>query len=745
MSKRDRLTSSWRHRSSSASWQIRTKQWLVIGFGALAGVIACLADASPTGSNVIDAALVIGAITFLCWAASASPWWMLAGFAIAAAALASEIEIVAIAVSGFVLAVVSARMSADRRVLTPVLRSISAGLSANAVLWSSVNVFFGFSALVGIGAAMLAVIGGVVARPTEVRRRVAAATGIVAITSLVAVVFVALAAHSARDDLASGGEAARSAVKELQAGDYTTAAASFERAADLFERGADRVGGPLTAGGRIIPGLAQNLTASRDVTRAAANTADRAALALREIDPSSITLDNGGVDLDELIAAEQQLLVVRAAVDGLAATLDEVSSPWLVSPLRRQVKELEEEIDENSPRIDSALTAVGLAPRMLGGDGPRHYLILFTTPAEARGLGGFTGNYAEVVIDQGSVQVNEFGRSLDLNERLASVGADCDDCSAEFLDAYGVYGFTTGPDGGVGPRAWLNITMPAHFPLVADTAATLFRAAGGHEVDGVIAMDPYVVAELMRYTGPIEVPELDVTVVADDVAEFLIFDQYVLADDKDQRVDALDTLGRSAITKMIESTLPSPIDLAERFAPLVEERRLLFWSSVDEEQDFLNEIGLLGAFPELSAQDGGFSLAVTNASANKIDSFLERDVVITEVRTAEGERQLVADVTLTNTAPSAGLPPYVIDNEVGLPVGTSRLLVTYYGPTGLESVTLEDELIAVERFGEGGWFGYRHAVEIPPGQSVRSRVVFNLDPSGRDTFEPTTWEQPLRR
>ena len=39
-----------------------------------------------------------------------------------------------------------------------------------------------------------------------------------------------------------------------------------------------------------------------------------------------------------------------------------------------------------------------LAPQMLGAEGVRRYFIAFTTPAEARGMGGFMGNWA--VIDR---------------------------------------------------------------------------------------------------------------------------------------------------------------------------------------------------------------------------------------------------------------------------------------------------------------------------------------------------------
>ncbi len=50
--------------------------------------------------------------------------------------------------------------------------------------------------------------------------------------------------------------------------------------------------------------------------------------------------------------------------------------------------DFDESIDEHLPSLDNALTAIGMAPDMLGADGPRRYLLLFTTPAESQGLGG---------------------------------------------------------------------------------------------------------------------------------------------------------------------------------------------------------------------------------------------------------------------------------------------------------------------------------------------------------------------
>ena len=93
------------------------------------------------------------------------------------------------------------------------------------------------------------------------------------------------------------------------------------------------------------------------------------------------------------------------------------------------------------------------------------YFIAFTTPAKARGLGGFMGNWAEVTMDAGHISVTDFGRTADL-----VVDGDTEH--------------------------WVRITSSPHFPDVARLIANGYPAHSGHQVDGVFAMDVYTVAAL---------------------------------------------------------------------------------------------------------------------------------------------------------------------------------------------------------------------------------------------------------
>lgn len=106
-------------------------------------------------------------------------------------------------------------------------------------------------------------------------------------------------------------------------------------------------------------------------------------------------------------------------LSGAIASLDQAvaasDSQWLASIVRDELHDLDDDLAVNDMRLDNAIAAVELAPQMLGADGDRFYLVLFTTPAEARGLGGFPGNYAVLRASNGRLKMPTFGRVSDLS------------------------------------------------------------------------------------------------------------------------------------------------------------------------------------------------------------------------------------------------------------------------------------------------------------------------------------------
>jgi hypothetical protein len=714
-----------------------------LGLAAIGGVVAAVSGARPTGFVVVDVVMVFVAVGAVIWAAASAPWWAPATAAGVAAVIALDPLFAFLGAVGFVGGLVIGVQRRDHGEL----RVVVAAIAFNVLIRSDLQGFLGLSAIIGVAAGVMLFVIGLRRRPSTIRRtgwQAIAGVGVVAAMSLLA---IGMASLSARPDVTQAARQAKQAVDTLNEGDYEGAALLFEDASSGFARADRALGGPLALPAHLLPGVAQNVGAGADLSAAAADATSEAAAALRQIDPTTLKLSGGSIDLDAVRAVEAPLLRVQDALSALRTTVDNSDSPWIVSAVRDKLDELQADFDDNEPRLQNAIDAVQLAPGLLGGDGVRRYLIMFTSPAEARGLGGFVGNFAEIAINNGSISLNEFARRSDLEAANLAERAFCSGCPEELLAHYGQYGFNTGPDGSFGARGWSNITMPAHFPYIADAAQILYSQNGGNPIDGVIVMDPYVIQALMQYTGPIPVPEFDLTVQPEDTAQFILEDQYILAGDEGNsgRIDALGTLGDQVISRLLGGSLPEPPELAKDLGPLVAERRLLMWTDDEAEQALLDRVGLLGSIPDMGT-DGGFSVSVTNGSASKIEVFLERDADVAVEVAGDGTRTLVADVRLTNNAPTGGLPRYVIGNWVGLPDGWSRLLVTFYGPDSLESATVNGEPFAFVRFPEAGWTGYSVFVDLSPGQQRSFTLTFDLEArvAGDNTpLSPTIWEQPL--
>lgn len=722
----------------------RVDERAAVAIAALAGVIAAGAGAHPTSQTVVDWILVGVGVATVVWAAASAPWWAVAGVAGIAAVVAFDPVIAFVAGAAFVLGL----WIGVRRRDQSILRGAVAAVAMNALIRSELDGFLGLSAIVGIGVGVALFVLGLRRRPSAMRRIGWITAASVGIAIVVAVLAAGWSAYTVRSDLTDGNRQARQAIDVLNDGDYEQAAVRFRAAANLFDSADRRLGGPLGTLALVVPGVAQNVSAGAELSAGAGDALGAVANALRQIDAESLRVVDGAIDVEAVRAVEAPLTQVRNSLDDLRDVTVEVESPWLLGRLQDELDELTQEFDDYEPRLDNAIDAVRLAPGLLGGDdGPRRYLILFTSPVEARGVAGFIGNYAVVEFDDGRVEVTDFGRRSDLQQAANENGAACTGCPAEYLARYGRFDIDRG-DGTFGDRGWTAVTLAAHFPYVGEAAQILFSQGGGEPVDGVIAMDPYIVQALMKYTGPIELAEAGVTVQPDNAATFLLQGQYDLipASSNDGRIEAIDTLGQRVIRDLLSSTLPEPGQLAAEIGPLAAERRLLVWTDRPDEQDLLDRVGLSGALPPLES-DGGFSLMVSNAGHSKIDAYLDRTVDTTIETRPDGTRLLVADVTLTNNAPRSGLPRYVIGNDYGLPSGASYLWLNFFGPDSLLEATRNGKPMTLTRSdtAEVGWTAHEGYEVLGAGESATYRLQFVLEGADDNVDAIVRWDQPLAR
>jgi len=714
----------------------RVGEFAAVVVAYVAAVAAAFAPPSPTGRPLVDALLVALSVGIVTWAGASAPWWALVVASGVAIVSAADLLLGAIAFVAFLIALC---IGVQRRNL-PEWRAASVGISLNVLAWSHLDGFFGLTAILGIATTVFVFVFGIRRRPRRIRRVAWIGAVGVAVVAVLAGAGFGLSASQARAELRQGRDAAEDGIDLLSDGQFAEAAEMFESASASLHRAEDRLGSPFAAASSAVPVVAQHRAAAVELTSAGADATGRIAEALRQIDLQQLHVQGGTIDLAAIAALGQPFADVDGALDELSVAVARSRSPWLLPQLGDELDTLATRIADNAPKLQNARDAVALAPQMLGGDGPRTYLVLFTSPAEARGLGGFTGNYAQLTIDHGQIAMTAFGRVSDLETQATAKAVRIADQN-EFLADYGRFGFDLDGHGLVGNATFRNLTMTPNFPSVGHIAADVYEQVTGTAVDGVIVMDPYVIQTLLSYTDGITLTTVPVELTSKNAAAFILKDQYAIAQDNPTRIDALDEAAQKTVAALLAGLLPDPAQLGRDLGPLATERRLLMWSKYPAEQDLLRRTGLLGAIPAAAGADG-WSFTVNNAGASKIDTYLERRAdyrSTTDPKT--GETMGVLRVQLTNTAPASGLPDYVIGNAVDRPVGTSRMYVSFYSPLALQRATFQGQPVALSPGQEAGWNVYSQYVELPAGTTA----TFELHVAGRleHPDQLVTWTQPL--
>jgi len=573
------------------------------------------------------------------------------------------------------------------------------------------------------------------------RRRIDRVALTVGSAAAAGVIMGALAVIDARAHIDRGADLLESGLASARTGDTEGALSDLRAARLALGHGSDSLGAPWARASWLVPGVSQNTRALHSAVGEVADLADAGIRAAEDADVESLRARAGRIDLGAVADMEAPLASVLAQLRASNRTVEDLADEWLLTPVRSRLNDLRREVADAIPSAELALDGVRVAPDLLGGDGPRTYLVLFTTPVEARARTGFPGNFAELTFTDGRFDMTRFGRILELNAKASDPRRTLSG-PPDYLARYARFG----PG-----QEWRNLTMSPDFPTIAEVATELYPQSGGRPIDGVMSVDPVALAALLRFTGPVTVPGVSVPLDTTNAAEFLLRDQYVALPDLPDRVDVLEQLAEITFDRLTSADLPGPRELADVLGPVVEDGHLQLMAAGEDVGRFLDRLGISGRFP---AVDGDFvGVTTNNATGSKIDLFMHRTLGY-EVSwdPSTGKLSATATITLTNDAPASGLPGYVIGNSLGqhpideqLTQGWNSTYVTLYTPWDYTGATLDGEPLALESLDELERHALSTFVSIPPG-ATRTIVVklegmldgpdYRLDMAAQPQVEP---------
>jgi hypothetical protein len=706
--------------------------WTVRAAAAAAALLSLLSDAAPTGILAADVVWRAGAAAGLALLASratrASWLWM--------TALATVVAVgswaLLLAAPALALVAYTTRLKVRPRTYGAAIGALSAG----ALLLLPDLGPHGVTSLV-VAAAVVPV--GVTAYQRS-SRRVQKKMRRGAFWATVAVVVAggaaAVAGGLAAMPLVDGIDRADQGLDQVANGDQEAGARSFQAAGDDLDRAEGLLSGPWMAPARALPVVSQHVRALADAATTGGRLTHSAEIAATVAPYRELKTEGGRIDLARM--AEMQEPVAEAAAELRRAdeTLADVRSPWLIPPAADALDRFDEEVTDALPEAELADHALRVAPALLGAEGDRRYLVLFTTPAESRNLGGFTGSYGILEARGGDVELIESGPINELN-LMGDYQARTVEGQEEFLLRYDRYQ----PE-----RYFQNLTVSPDMETTAEVAAGLYQQATGTPVDGVMVADPFALAAMLELTGPIDVPSVGFPLDADNAAEFLLRDQYVLYENEtDARRDRLEDVAEATFDALTERSLPGPRQLGQVLGPMVEQKRLLFFPLDAEGQDLIDDVGALGRLERPGGSDL-LSVRMANLRPNKIDTFIHRSITYDATYDSRtGAVDATVTVVVRNDAPASGLPAYVIGAEGDRePPGTSRLLTAIYTPLEATGATLDGEVAGLGPQTEVGLNVFTAALTIPAGGEVTLEVqLTGTVPDMGDTYRLLASSQPL--
>lgn len=593
------------------------------------------------------------------------------------------------------------------------------------------------SALIAAGATLPVLISGYVNARTREQRKVRRVLAVAALIMVVVSVGFAQSALEGARHLQGAVSAGEKGIDALEEGDTEKAATLLDRSALLSEKAGDSFQTPFAAAARALPVLGHHVVATQDTAEASRGVARAASFAADRADFRSLAIAEGTVDLAALAEMQEPTQEAAVSLDEAGELLDGISTRWLAPPLADPIREFSTSLATARPKAHLAADAIGAAPDMLGASGPRRYFLAFGSPAESRGLGGFVGYYGILVADGGSLELVEDGRTGPLEsaegwgERTLS-GPD------DFLSRYWRY---------QPARYFKNATATPDFPTTSQVLGELYPQTGLGELDGVVYMDPYALAELLELTGPIEVGDLELD--AEMLPDFIMRDQYLLFPDRTERTDLFGESASAIVKEFLALDRIEPADLEKAFGEVFAERRLMVDSLHESERSVLSGAGVNGAFPSPDGSDF-LSVRTANAGANKLDAYLHRAITYDAVYDGEtGAVDSTATIELTNDLPSLAAGDYVVGNALARlgrpapPAGTAMVWLTVYSPFAVAGATVDGLDLPLERDVELGWGAYSARVDVPQGATVSVEVALEGFILEDDGYRLRVRPQPL--
>lgn len=552
-------------------------------------------------------------------------------------------------------------------------------------------------------------------------------------------------------------EAGKEALLQL---DHETARQRFADARLSFER-AQGVAGPASRlslrASTLLPFDTKVASAARllEAGTLYASAGEEAALALAQVRQGEEGSQDAIARTDAIVAAIEHLNGAREYFERANTVLAYVRPGDLPEEFSQNFATVQQQTHEVELLLEDAYTSLPIVLDLLGHQESKRYLFLFQNSSELRPTGGFIGTYGTLTLEGGRME-----------ELFINGIYDPDGQLKEKIVPPTPLQYVT-PNWGTRDSNWFF-----DFPTSARTAMSFFEKTGNGTVDGVIAMTPYVAQELLRITGPVEMPQYGVSVSAENFLEVV---QEEVEQNYDKELNKPKQILADMAPVLIERALSGEhtAELLSVLTTALEQKHVLIYSTSEDSQDFLLSRGWGGAVE--APQSGGTSVqdylavVLSNIGGWKTDVYTDTSVDSTTRIEEDGSITRTVWISRKHTGgntsyvwydkPNVGYVRFYVPKGAELIDANGfspspPLIRTDYAGEGYERDTMlarveatasVHEASGMDVFEETGLTVFGDWLRINPGEEKVAHITYRLPapaPDSAQSYSLTIQKQP---
>ena len=571
------------------------------------------------------------------------------------------------------------------------------------------------------------------------RRRRKILIGVLVIIAVLAVFAGAFvwSALQAKNELQQAVSSAQGLQQTIVDSDKSKREEQVKTFSDHVSKAYKQTSSPLWQLASVVPYVGDDISAVRTMVAAMENISSQALPQLLQaadnIDLNNVHVENGTIEISGLEASQRPLQIADDTID--KATREVKTVKAVKTPHIAQVADVLKTAETYCEKLDSVVhslnSIVQVLPSMLGteshaNDAPRNYLILAQTNAEARPSGGLPGSLGLVTVQGGHVSLQPFVSDSEIQNADEPVV----DLTAEerllFTDKLG--------------KDIRDVNFTPDFPRTGEIVSAMWNRQYGVAVDGVIAIDPLFLQNMLAVTGGVAMPDGS-TLDGANTAQTLLHDVYARM--VPQETDEYFAVAAQAAFDHIMQNAGNFKSYVKALSTSVEQGHVMVWSAHEDEQDLIADSAISGKLITEGAKPQ-VGVYISDETESKMDWYLHREVTTEFQKVARnGANQYTVHIKLQNTMTAeeaASEADYVTGAGNIVPKGQIKTALFIYAPANgrlvdwefqnaddYKGVTLHDGLTV----GVGD-------VTLQPGESYEITVHVQSAP---DTDEPLTLRQ----